>query len=43
MRTGDFDRLSGNDSPVHRLSPALKTVSSILFILAVTLIPGRPG
>jgi cobalt/nickel transport system permease protein len=43
MRTGDFDRLSGNDSPVHRLSPALKTVSAILFILAVTLAPGRPG
>jgi len=43
MRTDGFDRLSGNDTPVHRLSPALKTAAAILFILAVTLTPGREG
>jgi cobalt/nickel transport system permease protein len=43
MRHNTFDRLSRNDSPVHRLPPALKTGAAILFILAVTLTPGRAG
>ena len=41
MKHESADRLSRRESPVHRLSPGLKTGAALAFILAVTLIPFR--
>jgi len=43
MKHERVDRLSRGESPVHRLSPGLKTAAAFAFILAVTLIPFRVG